>query len=206
MSSEKETKGFNFSNPKHRSYLYTGLFVFAVIIFFVINNVNGESGEGPLPPNYSQAESGKLVNLSDYKGKVVIIDFWATWCGPCRMGIPDLVEIKEKYGDKGVEVIGISLDALTRGGQTAKDVLPFMKEYKINYPILTGNAQVIQNYGGIKSIPTSFVIDKQGYILSHYQGLISKETYLENIEKALSKDYKSDKKYLAPEFSLSEIK
>ncbi|MDX1701673.1 MAG: TlpA disulfide reductase family protein, partial [Melioribacteraceae bacterium] len=134
----EEKKTFNFQNPKHRSYLYTGLFVAVVIFFFIINNANGEPEEGPYPPNYDKVSSSELISLSDYRGKVVLLDFWATWCPPCRKGIPDLVELKEKYGEKGVEIIGISLDGITRGGATKDEVIPFIKEYGINYPIVEG--------------------------------------------------------------------
>ena len=202
----EEKKTFNFQNPKHRSYLYTGLFVAVVIFFFIINNANGEPEEGPYPPNYDKVSSSELISLSDYRGKVVLLDFWATWCPPCRKGIPDLVELKEKYGEKGVEIIGISLDGITRGGATKDEVIPFIKEYGINYPIVEGDMNISQQYGGIRSIPTSFVIDKEGYIISYYQGLIPKEQYIADINKALSDEYESDKKYVAPDFSLPEAK
>ena len=197
---------FNLQNQKHRSYLYTGLFVVAAILFFIVNNTNGEPEEGPYPPSYKTVNSADIINLSDYRGKVVILDFWATWCPPCRKGIPDLIELKNDYKNSEVEVIGISLDSFTRGGATKNDVIPFIKDYGINYPIVIGDQEVAQQYGGINSIPTSFVIDKEGYIVSYYQGLIEKSQYQNDIKKALAKDYKSDKKYAAPEFSLAEAK
>ena len=202
----EDKSNFNLQNPKHRSYLYTSLFVVAVIFFFIVNNTNGEPEEGPYPPNYNVLNSEAQVNLSDYRGKVVVLDFWATWCPPCRKGIPDLIELKNDYKNDDVEVIGISLDSFTRGGETKNDVVPFIKEYGINYPIVIGDPTVAQNYGGINSIPTSFVIDKDGFIVSYYQGLIEKSQYIKDINKALSADYKSDKTYVAPEFSLAEVK
>ncbi len=202
--SENSKQSF-LSDPKHRSYLYTGLFFITVLFFFIINNTNGEPEEGPYPPNYNTV-STDVVSLSDFKGKVVILDFWATWCPPCRKGIPDLIELKKEFKDKGVEIIGISLDSFTKGGATKDDVIPFIKDYGINYPILVGDMNVAQQYGGIRSIPTSFVIDKEGYILSYYQGLIPKEQYVKDINKALAQDYVSDKKYIAPDFSLPKPK
>ena len=201
-----ENSKFNIQNPKHRSYMYTGLFIAAVLFFFIINNMNGEPEEGPYPPNYNEVNSSSVLNLSDYKGKVVLLDFWATWCPPCRKGIPDLIELKNEYNSKDVEIIGISLDGVTRGGATKNDVIPFIKDYGINYPIVEGDMNISQLYGGIRSIPTSFVIDKEGYIVSYYQGLIEKNRYAADINKALSDDYVSDKKYIAPDFSLPEAK
>ena len=206
-NTQTDSKGkFSLQNPKHRSYLYTGLFVVAVIFFFIVNNTNGEPEEGPYPPNYNNVNSVENLNLSDYKGKVVVLDFWATWCPPCRKGIPDLIELKKEFKNADVEIIGISLDSFTRGGATKNDVIPFIKEYGINYPIVIGDPNVAQNYGGINSIPTSFVIDKEGFIVSYYQGLVEKSAYVKDIKKALAAGYKSDKTYIAPEFSLAEAK
>src|ERR1035437_6212521 len=89
---------------------------------------------------------GKLVKLSNYKGKIVIIDFWATWCSPCRKGIPDLIELQKEFGKKLV-VIGISLD------QQKSDVIPFMKKIGINYPVVYGTPEIAQLYGGVDAIP-----------------------------------------------------
>jgi len=197
---------FSLQNQKHRSYLYTGLFLVAVLFFFIINNTNGEPEEGPYPPNHNAINSSELVNLTDYRGKVVILDFWATWCPPCRKGIPDLIELKKEFNDQDFEIVGISLDGFTRGGATKNDVIPFIKDYGINYPIVIGDPTVAQQYGGINSIPTSFVIDKEGYIVSYYQGLIPKQQYVDDIKKALAADYKPDKQYIAPDFSLPETK
>ena len=201
----EEKSKFNLQNPKHRSYLYTGLFIVAAIFFFIVNNTNGEPEQGPYPPNYNTVNSADLVNLSDFRGKVVILDFWATWCPPCRKGIPDLIELKNEFKNDGFEIIGISLDAITGRG-TENDVVPFIQDYGINYPIIEGDENISQQYGGIRSIPTSFVIDKEGYIVSYYTGLVEKQQYLNDIKKVMAADYKSDKKYAAPEFSLAKAK
>lgn len=180
---------------KQRSWIYTGFFIGVILLLFVVNNTGSEPDQGPYPPNYvptAQSNSvlafdfnlpttdGKQLKLSDYKGKVVILDFWATWCPPCRKGIPDLVELKQKYSSKGVEIIGISVDQ-----ETKDEVVPFIKEYGINYPIVYGNTSVYQKYGGIRAIPTSFIVDKQGKIVASYEGLISKSAYEAHIKKLL---------------------
>ncbi|OGU57368.1 MAG: hypothetical protein A2V66_03185 [Ignavibacteria bacterium RBG_13_36_8] len=123
---------------------------------------------------------GKQLKLSDYKDKVVLLDFWATWCPPCRRSIPDLISLKKEFGNKDFEIIGISVDT-----ETKPEVIPFMKEYGINYPVVYGNLQVYQQYGGISVVPTSFIVNKQGKIVYKYEGLISIETYRNIIKKYL---------------------
>lgn len=128
-------------------------------------------------PNFELLDvNGRKVRLSDFKGKVIILDFWATWCPPCRAEIPGFIELYNKYKSKGFEMIGISLD---EGG--VKDVIPFMKEFGVNYHILIGNYKVTQDYGGIRGIPTTFVIDKKGYIRAKYVGYRPKEVFERDI-------------------------
>jgi cytochrome c biogenesis protein CcmG/thiol:disulfide interchange protein DsbE len=110
----------------------------------------------------------------------VIIDFWATWCGPCRRGIPDLVAIQKEFNNDLV-IIGISLDR----EKTIKDVPGFVKEYNINYPIVYGDDNVVVAYGGIQSIPTAFVVDKNGNVVDMHVGLVSKDTYVNKIKDLL---------------------
>ncbi|KAF0150557.1 MAG: alkyl hydroperoxide reductase [Ignavibacteria bacterium] len=183
-----------------RGRIYTGVFFAVIILLFVFNNADylfgGEEPNGPYPPSYVPTgeqksvqapdfelptSDGKKLKFSSLKGKVVIVDFWATWCPPCRKGVPDLVELKKKYGKKGFEIVGISLD----GPQTKGDVVPFIKEYGINYPVVYGNQAVTVSYGGVQSIPTAFIIDKQGKIVATYVGLKPIEVYEEHIKKLL---------------------
>lgn len=182
-------------SKKHRSWIYTGFFIGVIALLFVMNNMGNEPEQGPYPPNYVPASQktsalapdfslpttdGKILKLSSYKGKVVIVDFWATWCPPCRKGIPDLIELKKKYGSKGLEVIGVSVDT-----DTKNQVVGFMKDKGINYPVVYGNQNVTELYGGIEAIPTTFIIDKQGKIVASYQGLMPALTYENHIRKLL---------------------
>jgi len=152
----------------------------------------------------SDNDYGETVKLADLQGKVVVLDFWATWCPPCRKGVPDLVELQSENDQ--LVVVGISLDAISRGGATINDVVPFMKEYGINYPVVKGDMNVIQQYGGVQSIPTSFVIDRRGYVIARHVGLVPKETLKEEIEKAMGGTYQREDYIKAPDFSLPTIK
>ncbi len=133
-------------------------------------------------PNFTLVDTkGKKISLSKYRGKVVILDFWATWCPPCRRGIPDLIDIQKQYKNK-VAVIGVSLDT-----DTKKNVVPFIKNIGINYPIVYANEKIVNDYGNIEAIPTTFIIDKKGNITQRYVGLQPKFKLIEDINKLLGK-------------------
>ena len=93
---------------------------------------------------------GKTVRSSDFAGKVVVLDFWTTWCPPCRAEIPGFVELQKQYGDKGLVIVGVSLDQ-----QGPEVVTPFMKQFSMNYPVVMGDAKIVQAFGGIRGIPTT---------------------------------------------------
>ena len=145
------------------------------------NSINSETKSQKAPAFTLEDIYGKKVSLSDFKGKVVIVDFWATWCPPCRKSIPDLIELQKKYKNK-FAVIGISVDM-----DTKSNVAPFVKQNKINYKVLYASPEVVQNYGNIDAIPTSFIIDQHGNIFTQHVGLTPKETYISEINKLLKK-------------------
>ena len=123
--------------------------------------------------------SGKTVRLSDYKGKVVLVDFWATWCPPCRKEIPGFVQLKNQYGPRGVEVIGV---AVNDQWPTIKE---FSGQYGINYPVVMGDQATVQSYGNFTGIPTTFVVDKDGVIRAKKVGYAPPEFFIQHVEGLL---------------------
>ncbi len=139
----------------------------------------------PLAPDFTLNNlDGDAVSLSDYRGKVVIIDFWATWCPPCRKGIPDFVEMQKNYGDEKLVILGVNLDQ-----GAPEQVLPMVKEFaddfKINYPVLMHNMEIVGAYGGIQSIPTTFIVDKEGKVRQGVIGYRPKNYFTSIIDTLL---------------------
>ena len=123
--------------------------------------------------------SGKTVQLSDFKGKIVILDFWATWCPPCRAEIPNFIALQDKYAKQGVTVVGLSVD---QGGLAA--VGPFVTKTKINYPVVLGDLDLASTYG-VQGLPTTFVIDQQGNIAATHVGGTEPSAFEADIQKLL---------------------
>ncbi len=138
-------------------------------------------------PEFELKDSmGRTVKLADYKGKIVLLNFWATWCGPCKIEIPWFVEFEQKYKDRGFAVLGVAMDE--EGWELVK---PYVEKHQINYRMVIGNDVVAQKYGGVDSLPTSFVIDKEGRIAATHIGLVSKRDYQKDIDELLELNKKS---------------
>jgi len=132
-----------------------------------------------LAPDFELSNlSGKMVHLSDFSGKVIVLDFFATWCPPCKAEIPHFVELKSEYGDSGLEIIGISLD---RGTGWNELLERFTSAYRMNYPVLRGTSIVANAYGGIRAIPTTFIIDRNQIIRDKIVGYIDKASWEQKI-------------------------
>jgi len=143
-------------------------------------HVRSERERKPTPDFALKDATGATVKLSDYKGKVVLLNFWATWCGPCKIEIPWFMEFQKTYKDRDFAVLGVSMDE--DGWDSVK---PYIEEHKMNYRVLLGNDQVSQLFGSIDSLPTTIVIDRQGRIASMHVGLVAKKTYEHEIEQLL---------------------
>jgi len=148
----------------------------AVFVAFGIFMIGTTSVSAQRAPDFTLTDlEGQKVTMSDYEGKIIILDFWATWCGPCKMEIPSFIKLQEDYKDD-VVVLGVSLD---QGGP--RTVVPFAREMKINYPVVFGDGQVVQDYGGIRSIPTTFVIDRDFSIQRKYVGYTDHSVFEKDI-------------------------
>ncbi len=121
---------------------------------------------GPMAPDFElKTTTGSTLQFSSLRGKVVLVDFWATWCGPCKAEIPHLVALYGKYKDKGLEIVGIADDSNEHDA-----VGPFVTHNNIPYPVVYGEPEVGQGYGGISGYPTLFVVDKQGHVVQKFYG------------------------------------
>lgn len=147
-------------------------------------------GQRKIAPNFHLVSAdGRELRLSGFKGKVVVVNFWATSCGGCVLEIPSFIALQSKYQNSGFTAIGISADIPYEGlkgpDEAWQKVRPFLREHKINYPIVMGNEGVIDAYG-FQSYPATYLIDKSGRIAATYVGVVSKDDIEGNIQKLLA--------------------
>jgi peroxiredoxin len=142
--------------------------------------VKSEKDRHPAPDFTLKDADGKTVRLSDYKGKVVLLDFFATWCGPCKIEIPWFMEFERKNKDRGFSVLGVSMD--DEGWEVVK---PFLQDLGVNYRVVIGNDMTAQSYGGVEALPTAFLIDREGRIAAVHIGLAGRKDFEDGIEKLL---------------------
>lgn len=159
---------------------------------------------GKMAPAFTLKDTnGRKVSLSDYKGKAVIVDFWATWCAPCKVEIPWLEKFHDQYASQGLEILGVSeddldLDNKAKLADEKQAIAKKAAQMKINYPVLIDDASVDTPYGklvgntqGIDGLPTTFFIDRDGKVIASTLGLVSRDEIEANIKKALSSGGKS---------------
>jgi thiol-disulfide isomerase/thioredoxin len=121
------------------------------------------------------------LKLSDFHGKAVLLNFWATWCEPCKIEMPWFVELQKQYGPQGLQVLGVAMD-----DTDPKDISEFAHKMGVNYPIAVGKEAVGDQYGGIPYLPSTFYIDRDGRVVDRVYGLVSRSEIEDDIKKALS--------------------
>ena len=162
--------------------------VISVMLVFGIQRVHrskvvpaGKLQGQPAPEFNLTTPDGQSMKLSDFHGKAVLLNFWATWCEPCKVEMPWFVDLQKKYGPQGLQVLGVAMD-----DASPKDIESFARKMGVNYPILVGKEEVGAQYGGIDYLPSTFYISRDGKIMDHVFGLVSRSEIEASIEKALS--------------------
>jgi len=141
-------------------------------------------------PNFTLLDSnGAKITLASLKGKVVLLNFWATWCGPCRIEIPWFIEFNKVYKSRGFAVVGVSMDE-----DGWKSVKPYLAAKKMDYAIVIGTEDLAKAYGGIDSLPSTFVLDRDGKIAFSHNGLVGKDTYETEIRSLLDNAKAADQR------------
>jgi cytochrome c biogenesis protein CcmG/thiol:disulfide interchange protein DsbE len=165
--------------------LFLLLVVAALLVWIALRRPSapavGRAGELRPAPEFSLTDlAGKKLRLSDYRGHVVLLDFWATWCDPCKREIPHFVEMQNRYGPRGLQVIGISMD------DDEKLAREFQKQFKMNYPVAIGSTELADQYGGILGLPITFLIDREGRIAARHIGATEAAVFEAEINKLLA--------------------
>jgi len=142
--------------------------------------VYGRSNGKEAPDFVLKDLDGKQVRLSDFRGKAVLLNFWATWCGPCKVEMPWFVDFQREYGPQGLQIVGVALDDSGRD-----EIQKFAKDMGVNYTVLQGQDDVGDAYGAV-GLPTTFYIDRNGKIVDSASGLVSRSEIEDNIKKALA--------------------
>lgn len=149
--------------------------------------------QGKPAPGFTLEDlNGKKLSLADYKGKALLINFWATWCAPCKIETPWLVDLRNEYAAQGFEILAVSMDDLDRDDPAKlsgekREIARFVQQMKMPYPVLIGGDAISKPYGGLDDLPTSFFVDRNGTVIDAQLGLTSKDEIEAKIKKSLGK-------------------
>jgi peroxiredoxin len=167
------------------------LFACSIVLFLSLSNQHDvfkkQEQETKAPQFELRDVSGRNVRLSDYKGKVVLINFWATWCPPCRAEMPDLIRLQREHAKQGLQIIGI-----TYPPQTRARVRRFARSLKVNYPILLGNRQIKARFSSDETLPLTVVINRDGTVSEIISGILLREEFDQKIKPLLMKEMEGD--------------
>ncbi len=155
------------------------LIALAFLSLFPVPQVEAEE---EIPNLNLMTINGQPWKLSDYKGQVVLINFFATWCGPCRKEVPDLVTLQKEFGSKGLSIIGLAFNS------DPEAVVRFAAKYKINYPVAVYGKDDVKKYGGVSAVPTTFLVDRKGKLAGGAEGLVPKAVLEKKIKELLKAD------------------
>jgi thiol-disulfide isomerase/thioredoxin len=167
----------------------------SAMLFFGIRHTRQHASNGstsssldpkgqPAPDFTLKNLGGKPVQLSSYRGQAVLLNFWATWCEPCKIEMPWFVELQKDYGPQGLQIVGVAMD-----DSDESDIAKFVKDMGVNYPILIGKEAVGEEYGGVNVLPTTFFIDRDGKIVAREFGLQSRSVFVDHIKDALKQGH-----------------
>ena len=145
-----------------------------------IDSGTAQMKSGAAPDFTLQSLEGKTIHLSDFRGKAVVLNFWATWCGPCKIEMPWFVDLQKQYGPAGVQFLGVAMD-----DASTKDIAEFAQSMNVNYPILIGKEAVGDAYGGVQFLPETFYIDRNGKVVDKGFGLKSRSEIEDDVKKIL---------------------
>ena len=164
-------------------------FVVALMLYVGYHKARRQGGSltshltqsSPAPDFSLESLDGRTTRLSDFRGKAVLLNFWATWCGPCKIEMPWFVDLQKQYGSQGLQIVGVAMDDASK-----EDIGKFAQEMGVNYPILIGKESVGDQYGGVPALPESFLITRDGKIIDKIIGLRGKAEIEDAIKKALN--------------------
>jgi len=164
-----------------------GLFILLFVLALALAckphaSINPSATNHPLAPEFSLTDiNGQKFDLVSYRGKVVLLDFWATWCAPCKTEIPHFIDMQNKYGPQGLQIVGLSLD------DSAGPVRKFYADEKMNYPVAVADDKLAEAYGGVLGLPIAFLIDRDGHIIAKHIGETDASVFEKEIGEALKK-------------------